>query len=409
MPHYQTGAPAIPNALPKGPVLGWSSFTRVDAPGIPCVESLPNTIFTTSGRAAIFQAMLQLDLPAGSTVLVPTYHCPTMVAPVLLAGHRPVYFAIQADGLPHLDSIAPDTAAQAKAMLVSHYFGLAQSLRDVRAWCDARGIALIEDCAHSYFGQAGERPIGAWGDYCTASLSKFFPVPECGLLGSATHAIRPLQLEPQSLKAEIKGCVDVLEVSARFGRLAGLNGLLAMGLSLKKVLTKVPSTAAKAPSDPAESMMAVSDMQRIRRRPLRASLLLRRILPRGWVIARRQRNFRIYQERFAGLPGVRPIAMVPDKPVAPYVFPLWVDNADLIYHTLRLEGMPVFRWDRLWPDMPSIVGDTGSLWSRHLIQFLCHQDLSEQDVQKVANRLIDLLQSAPGADPASTNEPSDPP
>lgn len=406
MPHYQTGAPAIPNALPKGPVLGWSSFTRVDAPGIPCVESLPNTIFTTSGRAAIFQAMLQLDLPAGSTVLVPTYHCPTMVAPVLLAGHRPVYFAIQADGLPHLDSIAPDAAAQAKAMLVSHYFGLAQSLRDVRAWCDARGIALIEDCAHSYFGQAGERPIGAWGDYCTASLSKFFPVPECGLLGSALHTLRPLQLQPQSLMAEIKGCVDVLEISARFQRLPGLNRLLSMVFSLKKGLAKAPPPAATPPSDPTESMMDVSDMQRIRRRPLRASLLLRWILPRGRVIARRQRNFRIYQERFAGLPGVRRIAMVPDHPVAPYVFPLWVDNAEMIYHTMRLEGMPVFRWDRLWPNMPSIAGDTGSLWSRHLIQFLCHQDLSEQDVHKVATRLVELLQSAQVAEPASTNKPS---
>lgn len=381
---------------------------RVNAPGIPCVEDLPNTAFTTSGRAAIFQALQQLALPADSTVLVPTYHCPTMVAPVLLAGHRPVYFAIRADGLPQLDSIAETTAGKAKAMLVSHYFGLAQSLQEVRAWCDAKGIALIEDCAHTYFGQAGERPIGAWGDYCTASLSKFFPVPECGLLGSARHPIRPLQLEPQSLKAEVKGCIDVLEISARFQRLPGLNRLLSLAFSLKKGLAKAHATTTPLPAA-TQSMMAESDMQRIRRRPLWASLLLRRVLPRGWVIAHRQRNFRIYQERFAGLQGARSIAMAPASPVAPYVFPLWVDNAEIIYHTLRLEGMPVFRWDRLWPDMSPIAEDTGSLWSQHLIQFLCHQDLSEKDVHRVANRLIDLLQSAPRDPSATTTEQSDRP
>ena len=36
---------------------------------------------------------------------------------------------------------------------------------EVRAWCDAQSIALIEDCAHSFFGTAGNRPVGAWGDY----------------------------------------------------------------------------------------------------------------------------------------------------------------------------------------------------------------------------------------------------
>lgn len=71
--------------LPRGPILDWSSFKIVDAPGISSVENLPSVVFTTSGRAAIYQALLQLQLPPASTVLVPSYHCPTMVAPVLLA------------------------------------------------------------------------------------------------------------------------------------------------------------------------------------------------------------------------------------------------------------------------------------------------------------------------------------
>ena len=161
-------------AIPKGPVLGWSSFRLQESPGIPSVEDLPHIAFTTSGRAAIYQALLQMQLPAGSSILVPTYHCPTMVAAILLAGHQPAYSGVRNGGLPDIDRISADTGQHARAMIVSHYFGLGQSLHEVRQWCDARGIALIEDCAHCYFGQAGDRPIGAWGDYCTASLSKFF-------------------------------------------------------------------------------------------------------------------------------------------------------------------------------------------------------------------------------------------
>ena len=194
----------VVQALPKGPLLDWSSFQLTDAPGIPSVEDLPHIAFTTSGRSAIYQTLLQLQLPPNSTVLVPTYHCPTMVAPVLLADLQPIYFGVRTDGLPNLHSIDPAVALHARAMIVSHYFGLAQSLHEVRDWCDSHGIVLIEDCAHCYFGQAGERPIGAWGDYCTASLSKFFPVPEAGLLGSAHHTVRSLQLARQGLKAQIK-------------------------------------------------------------------------------------------------------------------------------------------------------------------------------------------------------------
>ena len=38
------------------------------------------------------------------------------------------------------------------------------------------------DDPHTLFGQAGERPVGAWGDCATASLTKFLPTSELGLL-----------------------------------------------------------------------------------------------------------------------------------------------------------------------------------------------------------------------------------
>lgn len=388
--------------MPRGPVLDWSNLRIVNAPGISSVEDLPHQQFTTSGRAAIYQALLQLDLPRGAGVLVPTYHCPTIVAPVVLAQHEPMFYAVREDGLPDLDGIAHDDRSRAKAIIVPHYFGLTQSLRGVRAWCDQHGIALIEDCAHSFFGEAGERPVGAWGDFATASLSKFLPVPEAGLLGSALRPVRAPQFERPGLRAEIKGTVDVLELSVRHGRLAGLRGGLSLLFKLKNARhttgTTLSTETAQTPATE-QQMLLSCDMGRIAQRPLLASMVLKNMLPRGRIIKQRQRNYAIYAEMLAAVPGARPLKPGPIRPAAPYVFPLWVDDADRVYDAMRNAGLPVFRWDRIWPGTPVLPGDVGLQWARNVLQLLCHQDLSESDVRHTATVAAGLLRT-----PASTQQ-----
>ncbi len=390
--------------LPRGPVLDWSSFRLVDAPGVASVQDLPQTAFTTSGRAAIYQALLQLRLPAGSGVLVPTYHCPTMVAPIVLAGLKPHFFGLNDQGLPALERIAAETAACSRVMLVSHYFGFARSLAAVRQWCDERGIALIEDCAHCLFGQAGDRPIGAWGDFATASLSKFLPLAEGGVLASASRPIDTLPLSRPGIKAQVKGWVDVLEPATGHGRLAGINHALALLLKLRR---RPPANAATQPTPSlpdGEAMMRDCDMARVGQKPSWASRVLTVALPRGHIITRRQENYLAYSRHFAHQQGARPLfdpVGEERQPVAPYVFPLWVDDPDPVYHEARSRSLPVFRWDRLWPGTPSQPQDAGARWSRHVLQLLCHQDLSDDDIMFTAQAISDAIDRTRGRHHAS--------
>lgn len=375
--------------LPRGPVLGWASFTGSRSVALPSVQDLPHVVLTSSGRAAIFQALLLLNLPVGSKVLVPTYHCPTMVAPVLLADMQPVFYAVRADGLPDLDSLSRPAAANAQVLLAPHYFGFARSLREVRGWCDQWGIVLIEDCAHAFFGQAGERSIGLWGNFAIASLAKFFPVPEGGLLASAYRPLDNLALAPQTLKAAIKGWLDVIETGSAYRRWCGLNAGLSALFRLKN-RTRAVGLSSSAPVNLPESateMMTGCDMGRITQSPLMVSRLLLRVLPRDRIVARRRENYRLYAEQFTKTPGVRPL--FPELPLqtAPYVFPVWFDAADEVYASLRAAGAPVFRWDRIWPGTPTdLPNDHGIAWSRHVLQFLCHQDLSAADVRGIVMR-----------------------
>jgi len=393
----QSLMPSQDSPLPRGPVLDWSSFGLTDVPRISSIENLAHTTFTTSGRAALYQALLQLKLPPASTVLVPTYHCPTMVAPVPLANLNPAYFGLRADGLPNLDTIDADTASRSKAMIVSHYFGLARSLAEVRKWCDEHGIALIEDCAHCYFGEAGARPVGAWGDFSTASLAKFFPVSEGGLLASAHRPISDLRLSPPSFKAQLKGWIDVLELATQHKRLAGINNALAFLFRLKKSHLSLDAETESPTELAAANMMQDCDMARIAQTPLWASMILKAILPRGRIIARRQENFSCYARHFDGVRGAKPLFPLytaQSSRIAPYVFPLWVDEPDRVYKALREQELPVFRWDRIWPGTPHLADDVGPLWSHHVLQLLCHQDLSEADIERTSRAVLGLLSAS---------------
>jgi perosamine synthetase len=394
MPDRSLNHSAQTRPMPRSPVFGWACFGRSSKHHQTGVESLPERAFTTSGRAAIFHALEQLQLAPDSVVLVPTYHCPTMIAPILLARARPAYFGITADGLPNLDSIAPELAGRACAMLVPHYFGLPKSLANVRHWCDSYKIALIEDCAHSLFGVAGERDVGAWGDYACASLSKFLPVPEAGILASAHHALTPLKLSAPPLTSQVKGIVDVLELGARHRRLLGLNNLIATVLALKNMFRRKSDSPSSPALAKASDFILESDMQRIGRRPVQVSTWLFNILPRGRIIERRRKNYAIYRDELQDLTGA--YALMPEMPddAAPYVFPLWVDDADKVYHTLRSQGYPIFRWDRIWPGTPTIESDVGPAWSTHVLQLLCHQDLAAADIRQITSATRKLLASS---------------
>ena len=315
-----------------------------------------------------------------------------MVAPVLLSGARPSYFGVLPTGLPDLDRIPAETARHAGAMLVPHYFGLPQSLARVREWCDEHRIMLIEDCAHSLYGAAGERSVGAWGDFATASLSKFLPIPEAGLLASARHPLVPLKLKPQGLKAELKGFIDVLEVATLNQRLPGLNRAVGSLFWLKRALRSAAAThASSSEASLEQDFMSGSDMQRIERVPLKASTWLVGSLPRSRIISRRRENYDQYAHELRDCRGARPLMQVDSSRTAPHVFPLWVDDADRIYQALRTRGYPVFRWDRIWPETPQLIGDAGPLWSHHVLQLLCHQDLRCDDIGATATAIKRLL------------------
>ena len=395
------GQPTAPH-WPRRPVLDWRSFLPAGRLTLPSLGDIANRAHTSSGRAALLAALRQMDLAPGRTVLVPSYHCPTMVAPVVQAGLVPVFYPIGPDGLPKLEDITPIDLDSTGAMIVAHLFGLPRSLRAVQDWCRARHILLIEDCAHSYFGWAGDRPVGHWGDYAIGSLTKFFPVGEAGLLASAQHPLRPLGLSAAGWRGQIKGVVDVVELAHLHGRLWGIGQLAAPLLRLKARKRPNPSPGNNAPPPTAlatdiESMALQCDMGRTLQRPSAISIALQGLLPRQRIVQQRQANHSALVNGLSGLRGAKPLfGHAPDS-TAPYLMPLWVESArhaDRVYVAMRAKYLPVLRWDRQWPGTPRWPAESDADWRFQVIQILCHQSLGDTDIATVCAETRQVLAHA---------------
>lgn len=384
-------------AIPRHPVPGpHNRRTSPDPASLHCLLDQPGTLFTSSGRAAILLGLEALALAPTDRVLVPSYHCPTMVSPVVALGHQAGFYPIDADGRPSLEWLQQHAPADTRVLCVAHFFGLPLDLRAIRAWCVSRGVLMLEDCAHAMFGQGPGGAVGALGDVVIASLPKFFAVQDGGLLRvrQPSQALRPLR--SAGMKAELKAWFDKLEISARYGRLGRWHAWAAPMLAAKQTLrgravasAPVGSAAAFDPNDG----YARIDMELSHRAPTQVTISAAMNSARTRVVTRRREHFHAMAQAFTGQTGVRPLFGTLPAESAPYVFPLWADQPDLAYDALRRLGVPVSRWDWLWPGVPDMPGDQGKAWSQHVLQLHCHQDMSEQDRDRVIRAVLESCTS----------------
>lgn len=375
-------------------MLGWSSLFGSKREGLAAVIDLNEHVFVRSGRAAIALALQALGIGRGDRVLVPTFHCPTMIAPVVAAGAIPEFFPINSDGAPDLGGLTAERLAGVRGMIAAHYFGFPQAFAPTRSFCDRNNIALVEDCAHAMFGAAGGRPIGTWGDFAIASLTKFFPVTEGGCLASDRRELGSLEVSPRSTLDEVKSVASALELGVQHGRFRLVNPLLRVAFPLVNAARRTkPDADRGAPSEPGSESDAnrwVAEISRMRAQGFAATRFSRWVAqhaPRARIVSLRRRNYGRLLELLAGLPGTRPLFPALPQNAAPYVFPLLVDDPERHYQRVRAAGVPIFRWDEIWPTTPRIEGDHGIAWATRVFQLGCHQDLTLRDLEQMASTL----------------------
>jgi perosamine synthetase len=373
-------------AIPPVPVMSPASFARNRGMRLPSLLDAGSARMVSSGRIAIGLALRAVGVGPGDVVLVPAYHSPSMIPPVLWRGATVAFYRVNPDTTIDLADIAAKLGGAVKAIMVTHFFGFPQDLAPLRSLCDQHGIAMLEDCAHCFFGEHKGRAVGSTGDYAIGSSMKFFPIYEGGCLVSARHSLAPVQLRSAGAGFEAKAALNALEASFAYGRLGALRAALALPLWIKSALWS--AIKARAPSGGAVGGLAPDssdssynfDPHWVDKRSSWFSRFTIRYASHSRIVTLRRRNYLEMQTALGALPGCRPL--FPDLPdgACPWVFPLLVEQPEAVFASLHDAGVPMVRFGAtLWPGVDTNVCANSITLGRQLIAFPCHQELNDAE------------------------------
>jgi len=134
-----------------------------------------HAVAVSSATAALHLAYLAAGVGPGDEVIVPSITFVATANAVRYCGAEPVFADIVGQHDLGVDPRHVETliTARTRAVAAVHYGGYAADVRALAALCEERGVALIEDAAHSPSATPadGGRKLGAWG---TAGAFSFF-------------------------------------------------------------------------------------------------------------------------------------------------------------------------------------------------------------------------------------------
>jgi len=384
-----------PARAPLHPVASWGCLGASTA-DLPAIDGVGPSLNVFSARYALAHALRLLGIGESDRVLLPAYHCTAMVAPCVSLGATPVFYRVT----PTLDVDYDDLVSRsegARALVAVHYYGFPQDLARLRRICDERGMALIEDCAHAFFGRSDGQPIGSAGDFAIGSPWKFFPVRDGGCLVSSSRHSVELNLRGAGWSLELRAWVRTIETAGRYGRLRPISWLMALAQRVRS-LRRVRAT--REAVDP-RLRSSLGDLEYepiwLDRLPSQCSRWIVAHSGRRRIVERRRENFEWLVSRLEGTPGLRLVHSSLPEDVVPYVLPVVFENAAPVFRCLKCAGVPVLRFGEIrWPDLERGICPVADRYSERLFQFPCHQELTQRERAWIASQIQQAAREAHG-------------
>lgn len=148
--------------------------------GRPLFPAGRKRVYTNWARTAL-EAVVERERLHGSEVMLPAFICQDSFMPLFEKLDLTPRFVDVSLPSFHIDiEEAREAIGAVDAVLLVHAFGLPIEMDE---WVELReDCVLVEDCARALGAHAGDRPVGAWGDYALYSLPKVTPVSKGGVL-----------------------------------------------------------------------------------------------------------------------------------------------------------------------------------------------------------------------------------
>ena len=171
-----------------------------------------------SGGVAMTTALRACGVGHGDAVLTNAFTLAPVPGAIAAVGAVPVYVEVTDDLVIDLDDLEAKLG-QASVLLLSHMRGHICDMRRCMEMCDAAGVVVIEDCAHTMGAAWDGVPSGRWGRYGCYSTQTYKHVNsgEGGLLVSddAEGMARAIVLSGSYMLYERHGAAPPAEVFER--------------------------------------------------------------------------------------------------------------------------------------------------------------------------------------------------
>jgi dTDP-4-amino-4,6-dideoxygalactose transaminase len=372
----------------------WAQFARLPRARAPWREWFPFAAaggeWTFSGRVALYHGLPSLGLPANSTILVPSYHQGVEIDALLAAGYRLRYYRLDRRLSIDLEDAEQRLDGTVSALYVIHYFGFAQPLEPIRRFCEAHGLRLIEDCALSLFSRENETWLGSVGDLALFSVYKTLPLPHGGFL--VTKAPRGASaLRPAPRASTLAQALDLLHQGVE----------ASAWWRLENWWTRASRRAARLIRWERDGIVASGGARwDARLLDYGASpwiVPLMRLMDRDAVIVRRRANYEHLATRLRGRVPF-PFSELPAG-TCPLFFPVMVPDKVRFQQELEWRGVQsVNLWDASHPTCPPALAAEVAPWRDHCLELPIHQELSTDQLDRVAAAVIQVLGSVSEAD-----------
>ncbi|MGR3460969.1 MAG: DegT/DnrJ/EryC1/StrS family aminotransferase [Roseovarius sp.] len=121
-----------------------------------------HALAVTSGGYAMATALRALGVGPGDRVLTNAFTLAPVPGAIASVGAQPVFVGVTEGLTIDLDDLAA-RAGQARVLMLSHMRGHLADMDRLMEICDAHGLAVIEDCAHTMGAAWRGIPSGRWG------------------------------------------------------------------------------------------------------------------------------------------------------------------------------------------------------------------------------------------------------
>jgi dTDP-4-amino-4,6-dideoxygalactose transaminase len=320
-------------------------------------------IGVASGTDALALALRASGVGPGDEVIVPAFTFLATAGAVIAAGARPVF----ADSEPETLNIDPESAKslvtrRAKAIIAVHLYGGAADIRSLLEFTAHQGIALIEDNAQSLGASLDGKKLGSFG-ICAAT--SFYPSKNLGAYGDAGMIL-----------------TDSEEIAQRIERLRNHG-----------------QTGRYVSAEPGWN----SRLDEIQAAVLRVKL---RSLER-WIAARQAHAAR-YNERFAGVHGIKMPAATPNSVHSYYLYTVRITSEganpasrrDQVAKHLASRGIATSIFYplplHLQPAYASLGGKTGQLpvaerAAHEVLSLPLYPEMTNEQIDRVAASVIEAI------------------